>query len=81
MEDEESKLKEALNKLGKSHCGNCQKEIGLIDVSWNNRSTEQGTPYSVMQITCQSCDTEVLHEETWNDIESINDFITSLNEI
>ena len=76
----ERKLRSALKELGKENCPNCKREIGLIDAAWNEASTEYGTEYSVMQITCQACDTEVWHKETWAAIESIEDFIEELHE-
>ena len=78
---ENERLLEALRKIRKDTCDNCGRTLDMGDVAWNTGSTEYGTEYSVMEIICQACDNEVLHQETWSSIDNLNDFIDELKEM
>jgi len=46
------------------HC-KCGRKIDRGDVRWNNPYTEAGTPFTVVDIVCQKCDTEIAHFSSW----------------
>lgn len=54
-----------LQKHNAAQCPNCQHPIGWGDVAWNSGSTEEGTEYSVIEIQCTACDTEILYLHSW----------------
>lgn len=78
--DADQKLTEVLAAKNKDKCPKCNKQIDRGDVAWNTASTESGTPYSVMEIICEKCFTEIYHGTTWFEIESFEEFVKELEE-
>lgn len=72
----DERLREILDAHGSSLCKECGRDLDRGDVAWNSASTEYGTPYSVIEIICQACDTEALHLESW--YPGIDDFEEAL---
>lgn len=58
-------LAHVLRERGKSNCPGCGRAIDRGDVSWNNASTSEGTPYTAALIQCQGCDAEIAHWDSW----------------
>lgn len=72
-------LEEALRAHGKSNCPNCGKKIDRGDIAWNSGETEYGTGYSVIEIQCLGCSTEIAHWHSWvNEIDNFEDLCSSL---
>ncbi|HBJ1645818.1 TPA: hypothetical protein LA462_000271 [Clostridium botulinum] len=70
MEDNiaDGKFKSILERYNKEVCPNCGKEIDRGDVCWNNPTSDGedgGTPYCVIAIQCQACDTEIKSGTSW----------------
>lgn len=58
-------FKRILTDHGSEKCWSCGRELDRGDVAWNNASTEAGTPFAVLEIICQACDSEVMRCQTW----------------
>jgi hypothetical protein len=61
----DEQLKKILIEKGLENCRSCSREIDRGDIAWNSPSTEEGTDYTVVQITCQQCGTEIAHVTSW----------------
>jgi nitrate/TMAO reductase-like tetraheme cytochrome c subunit len=61
----DERLAEILKEHNASNCRHCGHKIGWGDIAWNNGSTEAGTGYSTVQITCEGCAQEVAHFNSW----------------
>ena len=72
MESIDEKFTGILKTIGIEKCPDCGKCVDRGDVAWNSASTEAGTGYSVLEILCQQCDTEVYRTVSW--YPSIGDF-------
>lgn len=79
-EQADEDLENILKKHGKEFCPKCNRKIDRGDVAWNEGSTEAGTPYSVLEIACLQCGTEIAHKYSWSWVESFDDFICALEE-
>ena len=75
---EDEKLKGILIANNKDTCPSCNRVIDRGDCAWNTGSTGSGTGYSVMEIICLNCNTEIFYGTTWYDIESFEEFIREL---
>jgi hypothetical protein len=64
-ERDDELLAEALARHHASCCPNCGRSLDRGDVSWNDASTSEGTPYTWAQIQCQNCDAEVARWYSW----------------
>lgn len=62
----DKKFASIMKSHGKGKCPSCKKIIDRGDVSWNNPSTEAGTPMTVVEIQCQKCYTEIAHGTSWH---------------
>jgi hypothetical protein len=69
-----------LDKRGKRICPVCAKVIDRGDVAWNQGSTEAGTDYSVVEIQCEGCQTEIGHFATWYDVSDFDDVIRVMDD-
>ena len=58
-------MQDILAAAGYSPCPSCGKTIDRGDVAWNNPTTSEGTPYIVVEIQCQHCDTEIVNFKSW----------------
>ena len=61
----ERRFGELLAERGMERCPTCGRRIDRGDVAWTNGATEYGTPWSMVQIICQQCDTEIAHVLSW----------------
>lgn len=72
-EDEENiALADVLSCHNAVRCPSCAREIDRGDIAWNSGETEAGTGYSMVEIICQGCDTEIVHIDSW--FPGIDDF-------
>lgn len=80
-EEADAELRYILASHHAAKCPSCDREIDRGDVSWNSPSTEAGTSYCVLQITCQNCGTEILHQQSWYPgIDGFNEFVYVLGD-
>lgn len=80
-EEADAELHSILLEHHADRCNNCGREIDRGDVAWNGGSTEAGTPWSVLQITCQNCDTQIIHIDSWYPgIDSFSEFVDVLRD-
>lgn len=76
--DEDISFKNIL-KIHDKECCQCGRELDRGDCSWNNAGTDAGTPYCVLNVICQQCDTEIVHVFSWwPEIEDFSDFVDIL---
>ena len=69
-----------LERKGIRNCKNCGKEIDEGDIFWNNSSTRAGTPYCMLEIICQKCDTEIVYLNCWHpEIDDLDEFFDQLD--
>lgn len=61
----ERALSDLLVAAGYSPCSKCGRQIDRGDVAWNNPSTEAGTDYTVVEIQCQGCNSEIVRFTSW----------------
>ena len=54
-----------LAEKGMSKCPFCGHTIGLGDLAWNNGWTDAGTDYTVVEIQCTVCQTEIVNFHSW----------------
>jgi transcriptional regulator with XRE-family HTH domain len=72
------KFSEVLKKYNKDKCPNCNKLIDRGDVQWNNANNENGTGYSVLEIICERCFTEIVYLQSWSYIDDFDAFVEIL---
>lgn len=53
----------------------CGQPLQWGDISWNNGSTEAGTPYASLQIECPNCGMDILCKSEWTEIEDEEDIL------
>ncbi|MBD1379145.1 hypothetical protein [Metabacillus arenae] len=69
-----------LKKYNKHICPNCKRGIDRGDVQWNNATTEYGTGYSVLEIICEKCYTEIVYLHSWYPtIDTFDEFVEVLD--
>ena len=73
----DERLQKVLEEKGLSTC-ECGRKIDRGDCSWNTGSTEAGTGYSVLDIRCLLCLSDIHHSTTWARVESFEEFISEL---
>lgn len=71
-------LRLILEKHGIAVCKVCDTKADRGSCSWNNKSTEAGTPYSTIHVECQFCFEELAHCQTWAPVESFAEFLIEL---
>lgn len=59
------RLKKILREHDAEVCPNCGHEIGFGDLAWNEARSEAGTPYTVIEIQCINCQTEIVQIMSW----------------
>lgn len=69
---EDKRFAAILKEHRATNCPNCAKKIDRNDISWNNPSTEAGTPFCVIDIICIECKKSIAHVNSW--YPSIEDF-------
>ncbi len=75
----DQKLDAFLAEHGLSNCKECGRKLDRGDCAWNSGSTEAGTEYSTLMITCQQCDTEAVLVHSWMPwIDDFEDFVGTL---
>ncbi len=58
-------VRDALLRKGYANCTNCEKPLDRMDVSWNNASTEAGTPCCWIDVICSECGSSASHFSSW----------------
>lgn len=64
-QEAEKELSLLLKEKNCNICPMCRKIIDRGDIAWNNPSTEAGTDYTIVEIICSCCDTEIARISSW----------------
>jgi hypothetical protein len=74
MCDWDQELKRILQRRKWDKCTVCGREIDRGDIAWNDACTDVGTPFSIVFIICQACDTSIARVQSWYpEIEDLED--------
>lgn len=81
IEPVDERFREVMDAHGALICKGCGRELDRGDVAWNTGSTEVGTPFSVIEIICQGCNTEAAQVSSWTfDLDSFESVVSVLAE-
>lgn len=63
--NESDSIKSILAEKGYEKCPECGRELDIGDLAWNEASTSEGTPMSMVVCQCQACNSNIFIIHSW----------------
>ena len=81
VDELDERFRAVLRAHNAEFCPDCGRHLNRMDAAWNEAATEEGTPYSMLEVICAACSAEIACVRSWHPwIDTFEKFIEVLKD-